>query len=139
MALWGGLLQLAVLDLIRKVGSPTSYTTTTQLCAKMFTAAGVAWAPCECGACNRWRAASSCREIRAAGRSICVCCWVQVCRQNPNEKGKYIKIIVSLLAVCSAFTLLAAFSFTPASNLPTAAHASVFGSCTRQIRFRCTA
>jgi hypothetical protein len=25
--------------------------------------------------------------------------WAQVCRQNPGEKGKYIKIIVALLAV----------------------------------------
>jgi Adaptin N terminal region len=39
---------------------------------------------------------------------------LQVCRQNPGEKGKYIKIIVALLAVRSPLQLHASTSVTTA-------------------------
>ena len=38
-------------------------------------------------------------SVKLPKAEVCDFTWLQVCRQNPGEKGKYIKIIVALLAV----------------------------------------
>ena len=114
VAHWGGILQMAVLDLIRKVGCPGWQPH--RLCVakgpKLYNPV-VTWKE-ECSPC--------CVNKRMSAQ--------QVCRGNPSEKGKYMKIILALLqSNTTAVVYECAVTLVSLSQAPTAIRAAANCYC----------
>lgn len=134
VSMWGDILQMAALELIRKVRSTAKFR---QACSTMEGNKGLSliWTEVPQGFHN-W-------SLSAIGRACFVCldpdCWfsiipaadyiiaaaLQVCRSSPSEKGNHIKIILALLQSSStAVVYECAVTLVSLSQTPTAIRAA---------------
>ena len=143
---WGDILQMAVLELIRKV-VPSRCTSVLHVCriasledprstdddclvppnCCTSSLAMLGWSA------TSWQFQSACRvawNSCPALLTACGCGNAQVCRANPGEKGKYIKIILALLqSVSTAVVYECAVTLVSLSQAPTAIRAAATCYC----------
>ena len=113
---WGAILQMAVLDLIRKASPPPPPPPTTAQRSQ-------AHARLRAGARCTTRSALA----RARGKRSC---GAQVCRTKPQDKSKYVKIIFALLSSTKpAVVYDCATTLTALSQAPTAIRAAANCFC----------
>ena len=137
---WGDILQIAVLDLIRKVRQGGIHRGGWGLGMEAGQALGLP----EGG--ERWAADSRCGCTRSPGRAraqrhrllprasarapAAMRAPPQVCRTNPEQKGKYIKIILALLQSRSTAVMYeCAVTLVSLSSAPTAVRAAANCFC----------
>lgn len=117
---WGDILQIAVLDLIRKVGAPKTEADWGMLGCR---AAGIVGGH-RCGRRMHGRTHTLTHTLTHAHALL------QVCRTNPDQKGKYIKIILALLQSRSTAVMYeCAVTLVSLSGAPTAVRAAANCFC----------